>query len=313
MACSRITRAIPATSSTVSPLMRSAVRNEPICAGVAAPVMISSIAPVASSSLSESPATSCAIASRIIGLRSSMHRLRWLHGFYGLHRMHGFREEVAQQVFANRGQDGFRVKLHATDGKEAMPQTHNQPAVAFSDDFQRNGQRRAFNDEAVIARRCEVLRQPAKDAALRMVNLRRFAMHRRRRTHHPPAEHFTDALMPQANAKRGDARPQAFDDGVRDACLTRRAGSRRNDDLIGSQRFSLLQRDLIVAIDLHLCAQFSEILVEVVGEAVVVVYQQEHRASASSSARSTAPSLFSVSMNSASGVESATMPPPAWA
>src|SRR5258708_7740579 len=65
-ACSRITRASPATSSTVSPLRRSAVRKAPSCEGVATPVMISSIAAAASLSLSASPATSCVIASRII-------------------------------------------------------------------------------------------------------------------------------------------------------------------------------------------------------------------------------------------------------
>src|SRR5262245_50368674 len=65
-ACSRITRASPVTSSTVSPRRRRAVRNAPSCEGVATPVMISSIAAAASPSLRVPPATSWAIASRII-------------------------------------------------------------------------------------------------------------------------------------------------------------------------------------------------------------------------------------------------------
>ena len=63
---SRITRAIPVISSTVSPLIRSAVKKDPTWADVASPVIISFMAAVAWSALSDSPSTSICIASCII-------------------------------------------------------------------------------------------------------------------------------------------------------------------------------------------------------------------------------------------------------
>ena len=61
-ALSRMTRAMPAISSAVSPLMRSAVTNAPNWAGVASPVMIDSMTPEACSSDRFLPATRSAIA-----------------------------------------------------------------------------------------------------------------------------------------------------------------------------------------------------------------------------------------------------------
>ena len=63
---SRITRAMPVISSTVSPFSRSATTNAPNWAGVASADMICSIQPAASSSERSRPSTSLAIASRII-------------------------------------------------------------------------------------------------------------------------------------------------------------------------------------------------------------------------------------------------------
>ena len=61
-ALSRMTRAMPAISSAVSPLMRRAVTNAPNWAGVASPVMIDSMMAEACSSDRFLPATRSAIA-----------------------------------------------------------------------------------------------------------------------------------------------------------------------------------------------------------------------------------------------------------
>ena len=63
IAFSRIARAIPATTSGVSPVRRSATRNPPICAGVASPVIMSPAAAAASSSESGRRSASRRIAS----------------------------------------------------------------------------------------------------------------------------------------------------------------------------------------------------------------------------------------------------------
>ena len=64
----RITCAKPISSSTVSPFMRSAVRNAPICAPVAAPDMMASMAAAASMRVRSRRSTSARSASVMIGL-----------------------------------------------------------------------------------------------------------------------------------------------------------------------------------------------------------------------------------------------------
>src|SRR5258705_1915303 len=112
IACSRMTRARPVTSSTVSPFRRSAVKNAPSCEGVAVPVMISSIADAASVSLSDWPATRWPIASRIM-CASKSHRADlyclgelWRVAVYDacLESATGIRREQRRQV-SERGLD----------------------------------------------------------------------------------------------------------------------------------------------------------------------------------------------------------------
>ncbi len=64
----RITCAKPISSSTVSPFMRSAVRNAAICALVAAPDMIASMAAAASIRVRSRRSTSVLSASLMMGL-----------------------------------------------------------------------------------------------------------------------------------------------------------------------------------------------------------------------------------------------------
>src|SRR5215470_2394753 len=64
----RITCAKPINSSTVSPFIRSAVRNAAICASVAVPDMIASIAPAASMRVRSRRSTRTRVASVMIGL-----------------------------------------------------------------------------------------------------------------------------------------------------------------------------------------------------------------------------------------------------
>src|SRR5260221_165261 len=127
IACSRMTRARPVTSSTVSPFRRSAVKNAPSCEGVAVPVMISSIADAASVSLSDCPATRWPIASRIMcasmSLRGELYCLGdlWRVAVYDarLECAAGIRRQQRRQV-CQRGLDVGAspsvLRLHRDDG-----------------------------------------------------------------------------------------------------------------------------------------------------------------------------------------------------
>src|SRR4029079_4168603 len=81
------------------------------------------------------------------------------------------------------------------------------------------------------------------------------------------------------------------------------------------KRFNFRQRDAVVAEYPKLLAHLAQILHEVVGERIVVIDNDNHNSnppSARSMARTSARDLFTVSMYSFSGIESATIPPPAW-
>ena len=101
--------------------------------------------------------------------------------------------------------------------------------------------------------------------------------------------------------------------GGRRAGVLRPAGAGGDDEVRRRERFRLVGVDRVVPDHGHLRAELAEQVREVVGERVVVVDQQDGhgRASARSSAASSAASLFRHSWCSAAGSESATMPPPA--
>ena len=50
----------------------------------------------------------------------------------------------------------------------------------------------------------------------------------------------------------------------------------RHADAVGVERGDLIQRDLVVARDAHVLAQFAEVLHQVVGKRIVVVDHQQH-------------------------------------
>ncbi len=62
-----------------------------------------------------------------------------------------------------------------------------------------------------------------------------------------------------------------------DAGLVRRARSGRDDNPFGMHRFDVADRDLIVAANLNLRAQFADVLDQVVGERIVVVEYENHK------------------------------------
>ena len=85
--------------------------------------------------------------------------------------------------------------------------------------------------------------------------------------------------------------------------------------MIRRKSFNFSQGDLVVAVDANIGSELPEILHEVVGEGIVVVYQQypfhDSPPAAKSSASLSAALLANTSACSFSGTLSATMPAPA--
>src|SRR5689334_3810022 len=163
------------------------------------------------------------------------------------------------------------MKLHSLDGEATMAHAHNDAVFGAGGNFQIFRQALAFDDQAVIAIRLEGLRKITKDTLTFVIHERRFAVHWFRGTNDASTVDLADRLVSQADSQEGNARAKGLDDLAGEARFVWRAGSRRDHDMIGLERGDLVQRDLIVAPHRDLRTKLGQILVQVVGKAIVVI------------------------------------------
>ena len=98
-----------------------------------------------------------------------------------------------------------------------------------------------------------------------------FAVHEMSGPDDVSAERFADRLVAEAYSKHRNFTRKVADQIDADACLMRRAGAGRDNDLFRMHGLDLAHRDLVVAANLDVAAQFADVLDEVVGERIVVV------------------------------------------
>ena len=168
--------------------------------------------------------------------------------------------------------------LNALERIAFVPDAHDFILIGPGDDFEICRQGTGFDDQAVIARRLEGVRQSSVNTAAVMMDPRGFAVHDSIGPHHLRTKGMTDTLMAQADAKQGNPGGEPRDDFVRDSSLDRRAGPRRDDQVAGRRALDVFERDLIVANDFEIDARvdFAQPLYKVVCERVVVVDQENH-------------------------------------
>ncbi|VAU69152.1 Uncharacterised protein [Klebsiella pneumoniae] len=101
-------------------------------------------------------------------------------------------------------------------------------------------------------------------------------MHDFRGTDNGGAKDLRNGLVTQADAQNRQFARIVLDYRQRDAGLRRGTRPGRNHDFLRCQRVNVIQRDLIVTADNHLCPQLAKILVEVPGKGIIVINQQNH-------------------------------------
>jgi hypothetical protein len=99
-----------------------------------------------------------------------------------------------------------------------------------------------------------------------------FAMHQSRRWSHLSSEHSSDALVAEANSQDRNRRAEFLDKARANAGRLRSSGAGRQTDALGSERPDFIDGNLIVSLHHDIATQLTEILDEVVGERVVVIY-----------------------------------------
>src|SRR5215831_2890182 len=121
--------------------------------------------------------------------------------------------------------------------------------------------------------------------------------------------------MTQANTQYWSRLVKVTNDLFSDSGVGWNARTGRNHDSCRLKSLDLVQRDFVISVDAEFFSQLAEILHEVVGEGIVVIDYENHSSKprcARLIARIRARDLFTVSIYSLSGTESATIPPPAW-
>ena len=204
------------------------------------------------------------------------------------------------------------MELHALDRELAVAQAHHQPVLGLGGDLEHVGHRVAGDDERVVARRGERVRQPGEHAGVRVADLRRLAVHHVRRAHDRAAVQLADALQAEAHAEHGDAPlAEVPDRGVREPGVGRAARAGRDEHRVGPERVHLVERHRVVAVHDRLRAQLTEVLHEVVDERVVVVDDEHSRAHAAQGSGGDDRSTCRVMPQSKSKRSRYTPPPPA--
>ena len=169
-----------------------------------------------------------------------------------------------------------------------------------------------LHGERMVAHRLEALRKSLEDALPVVAYAARLAVHKRLRADDPPAERLGYRLVSETDAEDRDLPCKGLYRREGDSSRVWIAGARGYDERVWLQRRDSLDVDLVVPEHLDVDAKSGYRLDEVVGERIVVVYQNSHTSSfANSAAWKTAFDLFIVSWYSFAGSESATIPAPA--
>ena len=175
------------------------------------------------------------------------------------------------------GGDAFGVELHAFDRQVTVAQPHDRAIGQPGCDLKAGRQRRAVNDQAVIAGGGERRRQARENALTCVVHRAHLAVNDLMAAHHIAPEGLTNRLMPQTHAKQRNARLGSSKRQGQANSRRRwvaRAGGQHN--CLWSQGHGRLHIHRIVAHHADIRPQLAQIMHEVVGKAVVVVDQKQH-------------------------------------
>src|SRR5437588_1244572 len=202
-ASSRMTRARPASSPAVSPLVLSAIRKPAACASDARPAIISVSTEPAASVLRDSPEASRSIASVRIPFGISTEavgsvRMRHPSRVGRSTSDPASAQEIPQQSLATLRQDRLGMELDTLGGQLAVPQPHHRLA----------GPRRAFehvrktgiDDERVVPAGCQRRAEAGEDTASVVLDRCGLPVHRLA-AYDAAAERDRERLVPQADAK----------------------------------------------------------------------------------------------------------------
>ena len=155
-----------------------------------------------------------------------------------------------------------------------MAQSHDFSLGRFSGDLKTGRQRFSLHNQRMVACGIKGIGQLMEDRFPVVPYLRRFSMHQLIGSNDFAAKCHGQRLMAEADPQDRETPAKMLDSLNRYARFHRCAGSRRNDDAAGLQRFNLVDGNFIVAKYPNVFTQFPEVLHKVIGEGIIVVDHQ---------------------------------------
>lgn len=185
-------------------------------------------------------------------------------------------QEITQQIVPIFRGDAFRMKLHAVKWEMPMLQTHNDTVFCPGSALQHIRAGFGVDDETVVAGGHERIRQTGKHAGIFMKHGTQFAVNGLRGPDDVATIDLTDSLMTEADTQDRDMRSGSPNEIAADTSLGRGAGAWGDDDGFRPENNGLLNSQGIVAAYITFSPEFTEIVNEIEGEAVIIVDQQDH-------------------------------------
>ena len=109
------------------------------------------------------------------------------------------RQEVLEELFAAGGEDGFGVELDAFEFGATVADAHDDAVVGFGGDGEFAGHGFTVDDQRVVTRGGEGVREFAEDAFGVVMDGAGFAVEEFGRANDFPAECCADGLMAETN------------------------------------------------------------------------------------------------------------------
>ena len=184
-------------------------------------------------------------------------------------------EEVLQDAQAILSSQGLRMKLDSPDRQVTMLNGHDFPLLGLRCDLQAFRQGGTVQYERVVTSGCKILGHSLEKAFSLVLDGRGLAVHQTIRANHLASEMLPYALVAQANTEDWLFSRKGIDNGQTATCLIRGAWPRGNNQRIGSQIDGFLRREGIVAANFLLHSELAEVLDQVIGEGIEVIYDQQ--------------------------------------
>ena len=189
-------------------------------------------------------------------------------------------EKVLHQFLPSVRQHAFGMELNAFQWEFLVAEAHDHAgAVTFDGvraDLEIGWQAFFVDDQRVVACGSHGRVDAAEDGFAVVLDAAGFPVHQVFGADDLAAEGFAHCLVSQANTEYRSLAGELPDEVDADAGLVRGAGAGGDHDVVGFQGLDFVDGDLIVAADLDLRAEFSQVLHQVVGERVVVVEDEDH-------------------------------------